>query len=281
MKGFVLTYHSHHVVGIDYAANDHVAFPIDLRTITRCGFRIVSLRRLVDRFGAYRQHQTSDDERYVALTFDDGPVFDIDDFQHPVYGDQLSFKNAMVRFLENEGGARQPELHATSFVIASAHARRVMESNADPQYTFLTRDSLDESWWNRAIETGLIGIANHSWDHLHPALAQVRHSRQARADFTQVDNEGDADAQIEEASEYIFARTRGKSSPYFAYPFGQSNTFLERDYLPRRGDKMGVEAAFTTKPIAIAKTDSIWALPRLTCGHHWRAADALAAILDA
>ncbi len=281
MKAYVLTYHSHHVVGPDYATNDHVAFSLDLMTITKCGFRIVSLRKLVDRFLVYSQRRTSDDEKYVALTFDDGPVFDIDDFQHPINGNQLSFLNAMIRFLENGGGSMQPELHATSFVIASSHARRVMEDHPDPRYTFLTPGALSESWWNRAIETGLIGVANHSWDHLHPALTEVAHSRQARADFTQVDNERDADAQIQQASKHISAHTEGKGSPFFAYPFGQSNRFLERDYFPRRGVEIGVEAAFTTKPFPIVATDSRWSLPRLTCGHHWTSADGLAATLRA
>ena len=33
MKGFVLTYHSHHVVGSDYARNDHIALAADLELI--------------------------------------------------------------------------------------------------------------------------------------------------------------------------------------------------------------------------------------------------------
>ncbi len=48
----VLTYHSHHVVGDDYARNDHIALPIDLRVITDLGFEIVSLEALRRRLGA-------------------------------------------------------------------------------------------------------------------------------------------------------------------------------------------------------------------------------------
>ncbi len=48
MRNIVLTYHSHHVVGADYARNDHVAMAIDLEIIGDAGFRIVSLDAMVD-----------------------------------------------------------------------------------------------------------------------------------------------------------------------------------------------------------------------------------------
>ena len=281
MKAVVLTYHSHHVVGTTYASNDHIAFPRDLSLITQCGYQIVSLRTLVNRYieCMSRCDFDSDKERLVALTFDDGPAFDIDDFMHPLYGSQISFLNAMLRYLEQTGGRLQPLIHATSFVIASSSARQIMENNADPQYTYLTTDSLDESWWNRALETTHIGIGNHSWDHLHPSLPRVAHSRQVRADFSQVDNELDADAQLRDAAAYISAVTRGRSSPFFAFPFGQDNPFLVSDYLPRRGKQIGISAAFSAKPSRVTSADSIWSLPRITCGHHWTEPDALAAIL--
>jgi peptidoglycan/xylan/chitin deacetylase (PgdA/CDA1 family) len=282
MKAYVLTYHSHHVVGSDYANNDHVAFAIDLESITQCGFAIVSLNRLVDRFIEFtRSGRTAQEGKYVAITFDDGPVFDVEDFVHPAHGPQLSFKNAMLRFRDNGGHATQPELHATAFVIASPIARRTMEEHADPDYTYLSPGSLSDAWWCQAIESGLIGIANHSWDHLHPALAEVAHSRQARADFTQVDNEQDADAQILAASRFIGARTGGRAAPFFAYPFGHYNRFLEQEYFPLKSAEIGIRAAFTTEPRAIAACDSQWSLPRLTCGHHWKTAQDLVRILGA
>ena len=76
MKAVVLTYHSHHVQGPEYARNDHVALPVDLLTIARAGARIVSLATLVT---AIESHQAgndtmSDGTTLVALTFDDGPV---------------------------------------------------------------------------------------------------------------------------------------------------------------------------------------------------------------
>lgn len=271
MKLFVLTYHSHHVVGEAYPLNDHVAFAEDLRAIDSSGYRIVPLETVVDTVESGR----NDGPDLVALTFDDGPIYDVDDFVHPAFGPQPSFLNSMRRFQSDFGPDRQPGLHATSFVIASSGARTVMETNADLQYTYLEPDSMTVSWWNYAISTRLIGIANHSWDHLHPALPAVAHSRNARADFTQVDNRADADAQIASASSYISRATHSLASPFFAYPFGHVNDYLVNEYFPRWGLSIGIRAAFTTQPRSILPQDSRWALPRVTCGHHWKSADEL------
>ena len=283
MKAVVLTYHSHHVQGPDYAHNDHVALPIDLLTIARTGARIVSLATLVTAIESHQagKNATSGGATLVALTFDDGPVWDFADFVHPTLGRQRSFANAMQEFRNTDAGRAQPDLSATSFVIASPAARRVMESTYDAQYTFLEAGALGDDWWAKGIDTGLISIGNHSWDHLHPALETVAHSRQVRADFTQVSTSADADAQVRDAMTYINARTGGRAAPFFAYPFGHCNDYLADVYFPGEGKSMGLRAAFTTEPKAIDASQSVWRLPRFTCGHHWRSPEALAAILDA
>ena len=283
MKAVVLTYHSHRMQGPGYAENDHVALPVDLVTIARAGGRIVSLGTLVDAIEAHRADSgpRDGDATLVALTFDDGPEWDFTDFVHPVLGPQRSFANAMQDFRQSAYGSAQHGLAATSFVIASPEARRAMESTFDAEYTFLSAGVLNDNWWSPAIATGLIAIANHSWDHLHPALASVAHSRQARGDFTQVDNASDADAQIRAATDYINARTGGHAAPFFAYPFGHCNSYLADDYLPHAGRAMGLRAAFTTEPEVIDGAQSVWRLPRFTCGHHWRHPEELAAILTA
>ena len=283
MKAVVLTYHSHHVLGPGYAQNDHVALPVDLSTIARSGGRIVSLATLVDAIEAQQSGSaTADsDATLVALTFDDGPVWDFADFVHPALGNQRGFANVMQDFLLTPAGRAQTEMAATSFVIASPEARRVMETTFDAEYTYLHRGALGEDWWPQAIATGLIGIGNHSWDHLHPALDSVAHSRQVRGDFGQVTCTEDADAQIRAAMDYINARTGGRTAPFFAYPFGQFSDFLLEDYLPRKGRAFGLRAAFTTEPRAIDGKQSVWRLPRFTCGHHWRSPAALADILTA
>ena len=275
----VLTYHSHHVVGDDYARNDHVAFPIDLRVITELGFEIAPLDAFVDAWelAAAGPREPQEAIKLVALTFDDGPVYDVTDFVHPNFGPQRSFLSAMRDFRLQFGRETQQTLNATSFVIASPEARRIMERTFDAEYTYLTAGSMEDAWWRPAIETGLIGIANHSWDHLHPALPAVAHSRQVRADFRQVLNNEDADAQIAAATTFIAAKTAGRARPFFAYPFGHYNDFLVHDYLPRTTPR--VRAAFSADPRPASKDDSPWCLPRYVCGDDWESPEMLAQIL--
>jgi peptidoglycan/xylan/chitin deacetylase (PgdA/CDA1 family) len=275
----VLTYHSHHVVGDDYARNDHVAFPIDLRLITELGFEIVPLEVFVDAWelAAAGQGETREAAKMVALTFDDGPKYDVSDFVHPHFGPQRSFLSAMRDFRLQMGGETQQALNATSFVIASPEARRIMEKTFDAEYTYLTAGSMEDAWWLPAAETGLIGIANHSWDHLHPALPAVAHSRQVRADFRQVLNTEDADAQIAAAATFIAAKTAGRAAPFFAYPFGHYNDFLVHNYLPSATPR--VRAAFSADPRPPTSEDSPWCLPRYICGDDWKSPDGLAQIL--
>jgi peptidoglycan/xylan/chitin deacetylase (PgdA/CDA1 family) len=283
VKAVVLTYHSHRIQGPDYARNDHVAFASDLQTIDHSGARIVSLATLVDTIAAHRSGHAGakDDATLVALTFDDGPVWDYADFDHPAFGPQRGFANAMRDFLASATGLQRHEMCATSFVIASPEARRAMESTFDAEYTFLMPGAMNDDWWRVAAASGLIAIGNHSWDHLHPALASVAHSRQVRGDFAQVTTAADADAQIRAAATYIDAHTGGRAAPFFAYPYGHCNDFLAVDYLPYAGRAMGLRAAFTTEARVIDGSQDVWRLPRFTCGHHWRSPDSLADLLAA
>jgi peptidoglycan/xylan/chitin deacetylase (PgdA/CDA1 family) len=279
MKGFVLTYHSHHVVGADYARNDHAALALDLELVTRLGGELVSLRSLVEAFYGPERKPPDRSRTLVALTFDDGPAYDVEPFVHPEFGPQRGFLGIMRDFLARGGAATQPGLSATSFVIASPEARAVIESTYDAAYTYVGPGAMTDAWWNGAIEDGLIAIANHSWDHLHPALPKVAHSRQVRADFTQVLTDEDAEAQIAAAGEFIARRTVARSAPFFAYPFGQSNAFLAEDYLPRNAARLKLQAAFTDEPRPVTGAQNRWRLPRYICGHHWKSSEELAAIL--
>jgi peptidoglycan/xylan/chitin deacetylase (PgdA/CDA1 family) len=285
VKAVVLTYHSHHVLAPNYAENDHLALPVDLATITAAGWRIVPLGRIVDALEAARGDAHGGDTvpelPLVALTFDDGPAWDLDDFVHPMLGFQRGFAGAMRDFAASAAGWRQPELVATSFVIASPEARRIAESTFDRQYTFLVPGALDDAWWSRALDSGLLEIANHSWDHLHPALPRVAHSADARGDFTRVQSDADADAQIVAAARFLDERTGGRAAPWFAYPFGHWNEFLVADYLPRHRAGTKVRAAFTTEPRAVCRDDDVFRIPRYVCGQHWKHPDELAAILAA
>jgi peptidoglycan/xylan/chitin deacetylase (PgdA/CDA1 family) len=278
MIAFVLLYHSHRILGTTYESNDHIAFARDLLTIAETGCQIISLTSLVDliRRKPLFERMLANRRRYVALTFDDGPEYDAIDFDHPSFGHQRSFLGALQDF--RAGGRAQREICATSFVIASPSARTIMETEFDPHETFLTEGSLSDRWWNPAIDSGMLSIANHSWDHLHPGLPTVAHSRQVKGNFREVDTEADADAQITDAFQYIQERTGGRATPYFAYPFGHYNDFLVNEFLPRR-QRHGMRAAFSTDGRAIDSITNVWCIPRFTCGLHWRAPDELAQIL--
>jgi len=161
----VLTYHSHNVDGTAYAGNDHVAFAEDLEVIRRAGAEVVPLDELAARIAA-RDRSAA---RCVGLSFDDGPVFDVHDFVHPRFGPQRGFLNIMRDFRARHGGRALPRLHATSFVIASPQARACMQAEL-PEYP---GEWLSDAWWVEAMDSGLMGIGNHSWDHVHHAVPET------------------------------------------------------------------------------------------------------------
>ena len=268
----VLTYHSAYVSGDDYERNDHVAFYHDLRLVHRLGLRVVSLDVMVERIRA----GVSDLSGCVAFTMDDGTNFDYYDLPHPAWGTQRSMLNIMKDFVAEFGIGAQPGLHATSFVIASPDARDELDRTC-----LIGRDWYTDEWWVEAIASGLMGIANHSWDHNHSSLETVAQRNQEKGTFLNIDSYTDADAQIRRASDFLAARTGNRASPLFAYPFGDVSDYLARSYLPDHVAEHGLRAAFATRESSTRHPDSIWALPRLVCRDDWRSMDELAAILAA
>jgi peptidoglycan/xylan/chitin deacetylase (PgdA/CDA1 family) len=194
------------------------------------------------------------------------------------FGWQPGFLQLLRDFSLTLAPAERAAFRATSFVIASPEARLHIESSFDAQYTYLGAGSMADDWWLPAIETGLIEIANHSWDHLHPGLPAVEHSEQARGDFAQVRCESDADRQIAAAGRFIASKTNNRAQPWFAYPFGHYNSYLTDDYFPG-SRRHGMAAAFTVDAAPVEAARSRWCIPRYVCGHHWRDPDMLARIL--
>ena len=271
MNALILTYHSHNISGNDYASNDHVALAQDLRVLAGVGARVVPLVRIVD---ALRTRlEGPNDEVLVGLTFDDGPRFDFADFVHPRIGPQRSFLNIMRDFAREAGGQAQPELHATSFVIASPQARGAMERAQDCGHPDIP-DWLADDWWGEAAGTGMLAVQNHSWDHVHHAVPKVAITADVRDDFARVDNYIDADREIRRAADFIRSRT-GRDCDHFAYPFGHVNRYLLEDYMPCRKSEHGMSAAFGTEGRRIAPSDSVWNIPRAVCGYHWRSPEEL------
>jgi hypothetical protein len=270
----VLTYHSHNVFGTGYAGNDHVALAADLEMLQGMGAQIVPLEEIAALVRSPRRPRGA---MVVGISFDDGPVFDFADFDHPVHGRQRGFLPVLRDFRERHGAAAQPRLHATSFVIASPEARRAMERDPSAGYGFV-QDWLSEDWWAPAVGSGLIGIGNHSWDHVHHSLATSAVSSNRRDDFTVVDNFADAELEIRAASQYIGARVR-QPCTVFAFPFGHVNDYLVREYLPAHGPDFGLVAAFGTGGL-VSPDASPWSIPRVVCGHHWHSPAELRALLE-
>ncbi|WP_256445723.1 polysaccharide deacetylase family protein [Candidatus Nitrotoga sp. BS] len=216
---------------------------------------------------------------YVALTFDDGPVFDYKDFIHPIHGYQRSFYNEMMTFRAKHDNNVQPGLSATSFVIASPFARQAMTRSPECGYTFLNEDWLGDDWWESASKTGMISIGNHSWDHVHPVVPSVVLSSEIRGSFHEVATYADANAQIRDASAFISKKTNGLSVPLFAFPYGHYNDYLIKVYLPNHIDEHGLAAAFSADGRYVTNQDDLWCLPRFICGLHWKSPEGLIGIL--
>ena len=268
----VLTYHARNIEGNEYGSNDHVAFASDLELLTECGWQIQPLYKIVE---SVFDGTGTLPEKTVAITFDDATDFDYNDLPHPTAGLQRSMLNIMRDFATKNPNT-QLHLHATSFVIASPDARAAMD-----RACVFDRGWMNESWWPKAIATGLVGIANHSWDHNHECMDRVAQRNQEKGNFFCIDTQADADAQIREAARYIVTHAPNPSAGLFGYPYGHVNDFLRKDYLPSQAssDEPFVKAAFSTDAGCITRGSDRWNLPRYVCGWHWKSSAELQAIL--
>ncbi|NND45931.1 MAG: polysaccharide deacetylase family protein, partial [Xanthomonadales bacterium] len=200
----------------------------------------------------------------VAITLDDGAWFDFHDLDHPTCGLQRGMLGILQDFRKEVGTERQPSVHATSFVIASPQAREELDREG-----LIGKGWWGDEWWAEAERSGLMEIACHSWDHLHPDLDHVAQRDQRKGDFHAVDSEEDCDLQVARAGDYL-EEIVGRRSRYFAYPWGQVSAYLAEEYLPGQRDKHGFEAAFTTEGRAVRRGDDPWRLPRYVFGRDWR-----------
>ena len=271
MRVPVLTYHAVNIAGNDYADNDHVALAEDLRLIDRLGLRVVPLQWVVEqRLGI----ASRDLDGCVALSCDDGSDFDFHDLDHPAHGLQRSLFNILGDFIAVHGRNAQPDLHLTSFVIASPDARAHIDRGA-----LVGRGWMREDWWSLAEASGLMAIENHSWDHNHPTLPTPGVDGMPRGSFHAVDNELRAEAEIADAARYIDARIAPRRTRLFCYPFSHVPAYVHDEYLPRRGSALGLLAAFGDGAAPVTMQCDIWNLPRYICGWHWRSPEALEALL--
>ncbi|NND45433.1 MAG: polysaccharide deacetylase family protein [Xanthomonadales bacterium] len=267
-RAAILTYHSQNIDGSSTSDNDHVALARDLEALTTAGKRIVALDAVVDAL-CDRPGAPSLDNA-ICLTFDDGCDFDVRDLEYPGQGLQRSFLGILRDFRENHGGTTQPGLHATSFVIASAEARRIIDARSLFGNGWISHD-----WWREADSSGLLAIENHGWDHNHPDLAPGKASR---GGFTSVDSLEACRAQVEHAADAIAART-GRRPRYFAYPFGESSAYIREHYFPGQQQYHRCRAALGTDPGRVTPGSDRWNLPRYVCGRDWKSPEELLELL--
>ena len=177
----------------------------------------------------------------------------------------------MQDFIDRYGADAQPGLSATSFVIASADARRIIDARS-----LFGRGWISDDWWRNAAAGGLLSIGNHGWDHNHPDLAP---SGGQQGDFTSVNSMVQCIRQVVNAAEYIENQT-GSWPQLFAYPFGESSAFIREQFFPGEAARHGCRAALGTEPGMVTQNSNRWNLPRFVCGRDWQSPGQLLDLLS-
>jgi peptidoglycan/xylan/chitin deacetylase (PgdA/CDA1 family) len=257
----ILAYHSMFMSGNDVADNDHAALAADLEAIDAAGFEIRPLAGLVATWLA--KPAELEGRRLVALTCDDGPDFDFRDIEHPQWGVQRSFLNILRDFRAAHPG-RQPGLHITSFVVVSPQDRIELD-----RLCMYGRGWWSDDWWGEAAASGLMGIASHSWDHNHDALVNSLFPGIARGVFTSIDSKDAADYQIAQASRFLWERVPNAAARLFAYPYGPHSEYLVREYFPRHGAELRIDACIGDDAHPWTESSNRWELPRFVHARDW------------
>lgn len=271
----VLCYHSWTIDGPLYENNDHVALEQDLLTLARKGYEILPLTQLVSVLRGEIPIEQVAGKNLVCITCDDGRDLDYHDYSSDELGEIRSFHTLL-----DQSRAWLPQYsagpRAVSFVIASASGRHVLDVECGKGLNLW-----NDTWWEESAANGILGIANHSWDHVHPCLDNVRQQDNKKGSFLEISTFTDAEAQIAEAQRYIDARTNQKALPFFCYPYGHVPAYLRNEYFPTHGDRLGIVAAFSTSGATVNEQTCVWDMPRFVCGFHWKSSDEFEALLDA
>ena len=258
LKAAILAYHSQNIAGDTSADNDHVALAADLDALHAAGCRFISLATLIG--GVFDGGALPAGGPLICLTFDDGCDWDVRTREFPGHGMQTGFLQIMEEFVHRHGKGAQPGLHATSFVIASPEARRLIDRKS-----LFGEGHMSDDWWREAQAHPLLAIGNHGWDHNHPDLEEERY---ARGGFEVVNSLEDCRQQVVQAAEYI-AQKSGNRPAFFAYPFGESSAFIRNEYFPEKRDEHHCQAVVGTEPGFVSGASDRWNLPRFVCGRDW------------
>ena len=250
MARLVLTYHVTRLDGWTREGADLLSLQADLAWLSRQGLPLRDLAALLApgcRDG-------------VAITFDDGARMEAESVEHPRLGRLPSATSLLAA-----AGAGADRWHAHSFVIASPRARGELADALAEDYG---PELLHDRWWRGAAQSGLLAVENHSWDHNHPLVSQTAQRDNQRGGFLAIDTAAEAEAEIAAASSAIEACC-GRRPRFFAYPYGEASAYLRGEWLPLHGPRLGLQAALSTEPRAIAADDDRWHLPRFVCGRDW------------
>ena len=269
-RGFVLTFHSHNISGNSYETNDHVALDETLTLLEQLRIPVVPMLEAVRRLRGGALDTLP--ERFACLTFDDGSDYDWRDLEFPGLGAQRSMRAVLRRHSAKLLGLLWTKrAHATSFVIASADARREIASSALGDAGLMSDD-----WWHAAQSSGLMDIGTHGWNHVHPAVSEMAARPDLVEHFDRIDTVADAELQVGKSFAAIRARAGGDSARLFAYPYGQVADYLADAYFPKQRDIVGALAA---APQPLMVDSDPWRLPRYVCGYNWKTNEELRSLL--
>lgn len=270
----VLCYHSWTIDGSSYENNDHLALEQDLLTLARKGYQILPLTVLVAALRGQFSIKLLQGKKLVCITCDDGRDLDYRDYGNGERDKILSFHTLL-----DQSKAWLPQYatgpRAVSFVIASESARAILDVECGHGLHLW-----NDSWWRESAANGILGIANHSWDHVHPCLDTVRQKDNKKGSFLEIATFADAEGQIADAQQYIAQKTDHHALPFFGYPYGHVSPYLRDEYFPAHGDRLGIVAAFSTSGVAVTGQTCIWDIPRFVCGHDWKSPDEFERLLD-
>jgi peptidoglycan/xylan/chitin deacetylase (PgdA/CDA1 family) len=269
----VLTYHARNIAGYDYSNNDHVALAQDLATIRALGMQVIRATQLV---AALREGSfASLPPKSLVITFDDGPLHDVDDVIDPQYGPQKSMLNILKAQDRRLWGLlrRAPSVSATTFVIASEQARTQISLSSLGH-----ADGYTDRWWHHEQQAGYLDIGSHSWNHVHPAATEMADHPTLVEAFHKLNTREQADLQIVQAAQAVRQVTQHDAARLFAYPYGYPSEYLVHEYLPQQTE---VWAAFTTIAGHVTQDCNVWMIPRFVCGHHWKSTEQFRDLLRA
>jgi len=156
---------------------------------------------------------------------------------------------------------RHSYLHASSFVIGSPVARRLINNE-----TFSGMDLLNDYWWRAAEQSDFFRIYNYSWDHNHPASGTVCQKNNIKGCFDNIDTFDECQCEIKQSAEYIGQKIYPGWPDLFAYPYGLSSDFTRETYFPEFMEQHRTLAAFGASGGYLTKGSFRWNLPRFVSG---------------